>query len=158
MINFRFRPKKPMGLRATLKRSLANSLAQTGATLPFTHVPSLLVPIIAKIKHTRYSSWQTKSSSQLPLLPDSFSFFEELAVARPRFACCELPRLRCHGHKLLLPMQDKREEFFFLQRLRTSLIGSNSPPPGLSRIQASPARHLLALLLPFLTSGPDLGV
>jgi len=38
--------------------------------------------------------------------------------------------------------QDKTEGEIFLQRLRTSSAGSNSPPSGLSRIWASPARYL----------------
>jgi len=42
---------------------------------------------------------------------------------------------------VLLPMQDKTEEFF-LQRLWTLSAGSDSPPSGLSRIWASPTRHL----------------
>jgi len=33
-------------------------------------------------------------------------------------------------------------EEFFLQRLRTLFAGSDPPPPGLSYIRASPARHL----------------
>jgi len=57
---------------------------------------------------------------------------------------CELSRLRCHGHSLLLSSYLCRitEGEFFIQRLRTPSTGSNSPPPGLSRIRASPARHL----------------
>jgi len=38
-------------------------------------------------------------------------------------------------------MQDKKEGEFFMQRLRTPSAGSDSPPPGLSRIRASLARH-----------------
>jgi len=51
-------------------------------------------------------------------------------------------RFRYHGYSLLLssPMQDETEEF--LQRLRTPSVGSDSPPPGLSCIWASPARYL----------------
>jgi len=33
-------------------KELAKSLAKTGATLPVTHVPSPLTPVIAKIRHT----------------------------------------------------------------------------------------------------------
>jgi len=40
-----------------------------------------------------------------------------------------------------IPMQDKTEDFF-MQRLRTPAAGSDSPPPWLSCIRASPARHL----------------
>jgi len=39
-------------------------------------------------------------------------------------------------------MQDKTEGEFFMQRLRTLSAGSDSPPPGLSYIRVSPARHL----------------
>jgi len=39
-------------------------------------------------------------------------------------------------------MQDKTEGEFFMQNLRTPSTGSDSPPPWLSRIRASPARHL----------------
>jgi len=52
---------------------------------------------------------------------------EELAL--PRLVRCEPSRLRCHGHNLLLSS--------YLCR-----IISNSLPSGLSRIWASPARHL----------------
>jgi len=55
----------------------------------------------------------------------------------------------------LLPMQDKTEEKF-LQRLRTPSAVSNSPLSGLSRIWASPGRHLWHHFFHFLTSGPDL--
>jgi len=55
-------------------------------------------------------------------------------------------------------MQDKTEEFF-LHHLRTHYAGSNSPPSGIwivPHLSLSDAPSL-ALLLPFLTSGPDLG-
>jgi len=43
---------------------------------------------------------------------------------------------------VLLRIQAKTEREFFLQRLRIPSAGSSSSPPGLSRIRASPARHL----------------
>jgi len=43
---------------------------------------------------------------------------------------------------VLLPTQDKTEAEFFMQRLRIPYTGYDSPPPRLSRIWASPARHL----------------
>jgi len=43
-------------------KELADSLAKTRATLPFTHVPSPLASVIAKIRHTRYSSWRRNLS------------------------------------------------------------------------------------------------
>jgi len=39
-------------------------------------------------------------------------------------------------------MQDEMEGEFFMQRLGTHSAGLDSLPPGLSRIRASPARHL----------------
>jgi len=64
---------------------------------------------------------------------------EELALSR--LTRCELSRLRCNGHNLLLfsyQCRIKRKNSF-LQCLRTSSKGSYSPPPGLSCIRA---RHL----------------
>jgi len=43
---------------------------------------------------------ETNSFSQLPLLPDSFGFLGGTGL--PRLIRCKLPRLRCHGHSLLL--------------------------------------------------------
>jgi len=57
---------------------------------------------------------------------------EELDL--PRLIRCELSRLRCHGHSLLLSSylcRIKTEGEFFIQRLRTPLAGSAPPPPGL---------------------------
>jgi len=55
---------------------LADSLAKTGTTLPFTRVPCPLAPTIAKIRYSLLFS-ETKSFSQLPLLPNSFGFLGE---------------------------------------------------------------------------------
>jgi len=101
---------------------------------------------------------QAKSFSQLPLLPDSFGFLRGTGLLH--LACCELSRLWCHDHSpcfVLLSMQDKTEEKFFFQRLRTSSAGSNSPSPGLSCIPSLSARHLCTTYS-FLISDPDLGV
>jgi len=68
------------------------------------------------------------ANTQLPLLPDPLW---TVPTSLPR----SQPSL------VLLPMHDKTEWEFFLQRLRTS-IGSSSSPPGLFPIWASPARHL----------------
>jgi len=43
---------------------------------------------------------------------------------------------------VLLTMQNKTEGKFFLQRLRTLSVGSDSPPPGLFYVWSSPVRHL----------------
>jgi len=62
--------------------------------------PCSLAPTIAKIRHTRYSSWRrTLSHNSLTCQIPSVSS-EELAL--PHFIRCELFRLRCHGHSLLL--------------------------------------------------------
>jgi len=60
-------------------------------------------------------------------------------------------------------MQDKTEGEFFIQRLWTPSAGSNSPPPWLSRIRASPARNLRHYFFHFwplvqtLGRGPTIG-
>jgi len=83
-----------------LDNELADSLAKTGATLPFTQVPYPQASNIAKIRHTRYSFWG-RNFSHNSLSCQIFSIFlEELALARHIY--CELSRLRCHGHSLLL--------------------------------------------------------
>jgi len=55
--------------RWTPGNELPDSLAKTGATLPFTHVLSPLAPIITKIRHTRYFGFfgGTSPSPSLPL-------------------------------------------------------------------------------------------
>jgi len=73
------------------------------------------------------------------------------AVNCPNFAATSQPSF------VLLPVQDKTEEEFFLQHLRTSSAGSSShllldcPAPSLPGVLS------LAPLLPFLSFGPDLG-
>jgi len=63
----------------------------------------------------------------------------------------------------LLPVQDEKEGEFFMQRLRTPSAGSDSPPPWLSRIWASPACHLRHYfhfwpLVQTLGCGPTVGL
>jgi len=79
---------------------VADSLAKTGATLPFTHVSSPLASVIVKIRHTRYSSWRQNLSHNSLFCQISSVTSEELAL--PRFVRCELSRLRCHAHSLFL--------------------------------------------------------
>jgi len=103
----------------------ADSLAKTGATLPVTHVPCPLAPTIAKIRHTRYTLWKRNLfHNSLPSQVPSVSSEE---LARSLLIRWELSQLRCHGHSLLLPMQDKTKEEFFLQFLQTPSARSNSP-------------------------------
>jgi len=74
--------------------------SKTGATLPVTHVLCPLASIIAKIIHTRYSLWRRNlPHNSLPCQIHSVSS-KELALLR--LIRCELSRLRCHGHSLLL--------------------------------------------------------
>jgi len=93
---------------------LADALAKTEATLSFAHVPSPLDPVIAKIRHTRYTSWRRNlsSNSLFSEIPSVSS--EELSL--PRFARCEMSRLHCHDHSLLLSSylcRIKRKENYF---------------------------------------------
>jgi len=78
----------------------ADSLAKNGAKLPVAHVPYPLAPIIAKIRHTRYSLWRrilsyNSLSCQIPSVSS-----EELVL--PHLIRCDLSRLRCQGHSLVL--------------------------------------------------------
>jgi len=79
----------------------------------------------------------------VPLLPDSFGFLRGTGPS-PSYPLwtvqTSLPRSQ--PSFVLLPKQEKTEGEFFMQRLRTPSAGSNSPPPWLSRIRASPGRHL----------------
>jgi len=97
----------------------------------------------------------TLSRNSLPCqIPSVFS----IEVALPRLIRCELSRLRCHSHSLLLPSylcRIKRKENslcsacgHLLQDLITSSL--TVPHPSLSGAPSS-------ALLPFLTSDPDLG-
>jgi len=134
----------------------SDSLAKTGATLPVTHVPCPLAPTNLKIRHTCYSLWRRNPSHnslsyQIPSVSS-----EELAL--PRLIRCELSRLRCHGHSLLLTS--------YLCRLKrknnSSCSACRHPLQNLTifswivpHLSLSGASSLA--LLPFLTSGPDLG-
>jgi len=103
---------------------------------------SSLAQVIAKISYQLIFWRRNLSHNSLFCQIPSVSSKE---LALPRLVRCELSRLRCHGHSLslvVLPMQDKTEGEFYLQRLRTPFAGSNSLPSGFFRIWASPARHL----------------
>jgi len=51
-----------LGHAGVTGNELADLLAKTRATLPFTHVPWQLASNIAKIRHTRYSFWSRNLS------------------------------------------------------------------------------------------------
>jgi len=105
---------------------------------PLTYVPYPLAPIIAKIRHTLFGDELFLTT----FLLDSFGFLGGTGPSRsyPLWTVrTSLPRSQ--PSLVLSPMQDKTEEEFVLQRLRTLSARSNLPP-RLSRIWASPVRHL----------------
>jgi len=115
---------------------LADSLSKIGVTLPFTEVPSPFVPVIAKLKHTHYSTWRRNISHNSLLFQISSISSEELVLSR--LACCELPDFAATVTAFFCPltvsMLDKIKEKLIFQRLRSSTAGANSPPSGLSCI------------------------
>jgi len=58
------------------------------------------VPVIAKIRHTRCTTWRQNLSHNSLFSRITSVSSEELAL--PRLALCELSRYRCHGHSLVL--------------------------------------------------------
>ena len=137
----------------------ADLLAKAGASLPTDAIPSPLPTVIAKIRCFQYHNWRrhishTYLNYQVPKVSS-----DELLLSRP--IRCELSRLRCQDHSLLLssylhsisqkknsacsacghPLQDRNHlllDFPASEPLRKSIFG-----PSLSL---------------FLTYGPDLGV
>ena len=78
----------------------ADLLAKAGASLPTDVIPCPLPPVVAKVRYSQYRNWRRHiSHSHLNFqVPEVSS--EELLLSR--FIRCELSRLRCHGHSLLL--------------------------------------------------------
>ena len=78
----------------------ADLLAKTGAFLPTDAIPCPLPPVIVKIRYSQYRNWRRHISHfHLNFQVHEVSS-EELLLSRP--IRCELFRLRCHGHSLLL--------------------------------------------------------
>ena len=78
----------------------ADLLAKTGASLPTDAIPCPLPPVIAKVRYSQYRNWRRHiSHSHLNFQVLEVSL-EELLLSRS--IRCELSRLRCHGHNLLL--------------------------------------------------------
>ena len=80
----------------------ADSLAKAGASLSADGcgIPCPLPPVIVKIRYSQYHNWRRHiSHSYLNFQVPKVSS-EELSLSRP--IRCELSRLRCHGHSLLL--------------------------------------------------------
>ena len=78
----------------------ADLLAKARASLHTDAIPCPLPPVVAKVRYSQYHNWRRHiSHSHLNFqVPEVSS--EELLLSRP--IRCELSRLRCHGHSLLL--------------------------------------------------------
>ena len=75
-------------------------LAKAGASLPTDAIQCPLPPVVAKVSYFQYHNWRRHiSHSHLNFQVPEVSL-EELLLSRP--IRCELSRLRCHGHSLLL--------------------------------------------------------
>ena len=76
---------------------LSDLLAKAGAS---NAIPCPLLPVVAKVQYSQYQNWRRHiSHSHLNFQVPEVSL-EELLLSRP--IRCELSRLRCHGHSLLL--------------------------------------------------------
>ena len=85
------------GLPANKKADL---LAKAGASLPTDAIPCRLPSVVAKVRYSQYHNWRRHiSHSYLNYLVPEISS-EELLLSRS--IRCELSRLRCHGHSLIL--------------------------------------------------------
>jgi len=110
---------------------------------PETNAPSLILCSQPTSPSHCKDEAETKCFS---LLPDSFGFFRE-TDPRPLYTV-QISLPRSQPSSVFLPMQDKRKENSSCSAAASS-AGSNSPP-GLSRIWASPARHLWHCIFHFL--------
>ena len=80
----------------------ADLLAKAGASLPTEAIPCPLPPVVAKVRYSQYHNWRRHiSHSHLNFQVLEVSL-EELLLSCP--IRCELSRLRCHGHSLLLSL------------------------------------------------------
>ena len=75
-------------------------LAKAGASLPTDAIPCPLLPVVAKFRYSQCHTWRRHiAHSHLNFqVPEVSS--EEHLLSLP--ICCELSRLCCHGHSLLL--------------------------------------------------------
>ena len=136
----------------------ADLLAKAGASLPTDAIPCPLPPVVAKVCYSQYHNWRRHiSHSHLNFqVPEVSS--EELLLSRP--IRCELSRLRCHGHSLLLSSYLHR-----ISRKENSACSACGHPLQdlnhflLDCLPLNPFVNLsLAPLSLFLTYGPYLGV
>ena len=85
----------------------ANIIAKAGASQPTDAIPCPLPPVVAKVRYSQYHYWRRHISHSYINHQVSEVSSEKLLLSRP--IRCELFRLRCHGHSLLL--------FSFLRRI-----------------------------------------
>ena len=78
----------------------AGLLTKTGASLPTDAIPCPLTPVVAKVRYFQYHNWRRHISHSYMNHQVPKFIWEELLLSRP--IRCELSRLRCHGHSLLL--------------------------------------------------------
>ena len=74
--------------------------AKAGASLPTDAIPCPLLPVVAKVRYFQYHKWRRHVSHSYMNHQVPEVSLEELLLCRP--TRCELSRLRCHGHSLLL--------------------------------------------------------
>ena len=88
---------------------LADVLAKSAVTLPLppsappsscSQAPQPLAVLSASIRHQLFSSWRSSVSSRL--LPHQVPLVSSEEQSLPRNVRCNLSRLRCNGHSLLL--------------------------------------------------------
>ena len=102
----------------------ADELARRGALLVPSAIPCSHSSLLSGIHSCLFSDWRHTVSSKFFDTQVSSISTEELVLLR--HARCDLSRLRCNGHSLLLSSYLSRigriENSSFLQRLRTPLI------------------------------------
>ena len=113
----------------------ADLLAKAGVSLPTDAIPCLLHPVVAKVRYFQYRNWRLHISHSYMnhQVPEVSS--EELLLSRP--IRCELSRLRCHGHSLLLSsylhrISRKENSACSACGVWTPSTGLQSSPPRLS--------------------------
>ena len=108
----------------------ADLLAKTGASLPTDAIPCPLSPVIAKFRYSQYRNWRRHISHSLLNFQVPEVSSKELLLSRS--IRCELSRLRCHGHSLLLSSylhRISRKKNSVDTLYRTSIISSSTVLP-----------------------------
>ena len=95
-LNFQWVP----GLAGLPGNENADLLAKAGASLPTDTIPCPLPPVIAKLRYLQYHNWRRHIYHSYLNCQVSKVSLKELLLSRP--IRCELSRLRCHSHSLLL--------------------------------------------------------